>query len=152
MTNIFFLQLLLAFAVGALWITIATMIAEKFGSKVGGIIAGIPSTTVISLFFIGWTQTAQTAFHATTIVPAILGIDTLFVAIYILLSRRKLIVSLGISLLIWSISSLLLVLFRLDNYQVSLVLFILLVLISYLLVEKIVKVKSQGKEIFLLRS
>lgn len=145
MANVFLLQLFLAFIVGALWVTTATIIAEKFGSKIGGVIAGIPSTTVISLFFIGWTQTAQTASNAATIVPAVLGIDSLFVAIYILLSRHKLLISLGISLLIWSITSLLLVLFKFDNFVISILLFIMFVLFSYFLVEKIIKVRSQGK-------
>lgn len=145
MSNIFLLQLFLAFLVGAFWITMATVLAEKFGSKIGGIIAGIPSTTVISLFFIGWTQSAQTASFATTIIPAILGIDALFVAIYILLSNNRLFVSLGISFIIWSIMSLLLVLYKFDNLSVSILLFIVFYFSSYFLVEKIVKVKSLGK-------
>lgn len=131
--------------IGALWVTTATIIAEKFGTKIGGIIAGIPSTTVISLFFIGWAQSAQTASSATIIIPAILGIDALFVAIYILLSRHKLFISLGISFLIWAILSLILVLYKFDNLSVSIVLFIILISFSYLLAEKIVKVKSLSK-------
>lgn len=145
MANIFLLQLFLAFIVGALWVTAATIIAEKFGSKIGGIIAGIPSTTVISLFFIGWTQTAATAANAATIVPAILGIDALFVAIYILLSSYGLVISLIISLLIWSIFSLILVLIKFNHLMISIILFIALLIISYLLVEKIIKVKSLGR-------
>lgn len=145
MNNIFLLQLLLAFIVGALWITTATVIAEKFGSKIGGIIAGIPSTIVIALFFIGWTQTAELASKATTIVPAIMGLDSLFIAIYILLSRYKLFISVSIALFIWFISSLFLVLYKFDNYIISLLIFIFLVSFSYFLVEKIVKVKSKGQ-------
>ncbi|MBI3380052.1 DUF3147 family protein [Candidatus Gottesmanbacteria bacterium] len=145
MTNIFLLQLLLAFIVGALWITTATIIAEKFGSKVGGIIAGMPSTIVIALFFIGSTQSVETATKTTTIIPAIMGLDSLFIAIYILLLRHKLFISLGISLFVWFISSFILVLLKFDNYTISLLFFIFFVLVSYLLVEKIVKVKSQGK-------
>jgi len=44
------------FIVGATWITTATILAEKIWFEIGGVITGIPSTTVLSLFFIGLTQ------------------------------------------------------------------------------------------------
>ena len=32
----FYLKLLLSFVVGGIWITLATVVAEKLGSKIGG--------------------------------------------------------------------------------------------------------------------
>ncbi len=47
MDNIFILKLVLSFIVGSLWITMGTVLAEKYGTKIGGLIAGLPSTILI---------------------------------------------------------------------------------------------------------
>jgi signal transduction histidine kinase len=141
--DIFYLKTVLAFIVGAIWITGATIIAERFGSKIGGVITGIPSTIVLTLFFIGWTQTPQVAADTTGIIPAIMGLDALFTAIYILLSKNKLYVSIGVSLLSWFILSFILVVLKLNNFFLSLFIFLLLLIVSYILGEKVVRVKSE---------
>jgi hypothetical protein len=51
----FWLKLILSFIVGSLWVTLTTLSAERFGSKVGGLIGVLPSTVVIALLFIGFT-------------------------------------------------------------------------------------------------
>lgn len=143
--DIFYLKLVLAFIVGAFWITGATIIAERFGSKIGGVITGIPSTVVLALFFIGWTQSSQIAKDATTIIPAIMGLDTLFTAIYILLSKYKLYISIGVPLLAWFGSSFIFVILKFNNFPLSLFIFTLLFIASYILSEKVVRVKSAGQ-------
>ena len=52
MPDIFIIKLILSFIVGVVWITCVTVFAEKFGSRVGGAVAGIPATMVTNLFFI----------------------------------------------------------------------------------------------------
>ena len=42
MDDIFFLKLALSFIVGGAWIALTTVLAEKFGTKLGGIFAGLP--------------------------------------------------------------------------------------------------------------
>ena len=37
----FTLKLILSFIVGAIWVTGATILAEKYGTKLGGVIVGI---------------------------------------------------------------------------------------------------------------
>ncbi|MBN1224817.1 MAG: DUF3147 family protein, partial [Candidatus Aminicenantes bacterium] len=54
MTKIFLIKLVLSFFVGGAWVAAATLIADKYGTKIGGIIIGLPSTLLVSLFFIGW--------------------------------------------------------------------------------------------------
>src|SRR3990167_2894579 len=86
--DIFALKLILTFIVGGLWITLGTIIAEKYGTKIGGVIAGLPSTVAVTLFFIGWTQSAQFASQSTAIVPIVTGISGFFVAVYFLLTKK----------------------------------------------------------------
>ncbi len=145
MVDAFTVKLILAFIVGATWITGATIIAERFGSKIGGVISGLPSTSVLALFFIGWTQTPLVAAAATNTIPAIMGLDAFFVASFIFLSKNKLLISVGLSLLVWFLAAMIFVLFGLNNFGLSLLIFAVFFVVSYILGEKIINVKSQGR-------
>ena len=136
MDHTFLLKLLLSFIIGGIWITFATIIAERFGSKLGGVIAGIPSTIIISLFFIGWTQSPIIASKATTVVPIIMGIDALFVVVYALLRNRQFYIALGGALIFWAVSSFILALVGFDSFLISLIGFVVLVVLSYYILEK----------------
>ena len=136
MDHAFLFKLLLSFIIGGIWITFATIIAERFGSKLGGVIAGIPSTIIISLFFIGWTQSPIIASQATTVVPIIMGIDALFVVVYALLINRKFYVALGGALLFWAVSSFILALVGFDSFLISLIGFVVFVVLAYYILEK----------------
>lgn len=141
----FIFKLILTFIVGSLWITYATRIAEKFGSKIGGILGGFPSTTVIGLFFIGWTQSPFVAAQSTAIMPIILGISTLFVAMYSILLNYNVYVAVGISLLVWFIITISLVLIHFSNFALSVLSFCILITLSYCFLEYYLKVKSVTK-------
>src|ERR1035437_3407298 len=105
MIDIFYLKLIIAFVISAIWIPTATILAEKFGSKIGGIIIGIPSVSVITLFFIAWSQSTMVAVESTNVVPIVLGIDALFVAIYILFLRLNFLFAFLTAILTWFILS-----------------------------------------------
>lgn len=68
--NTFLFKLILMFAVDGIWILLVTVLVEKYGTKSGGVISGIPSTTAITLFFIGWTHTPTFASQTTTLIFA----------------------------------------------------------------------------------
>ena len=146
MTNIFLFKLILTFIVGSVWITLATIIAERSGTKLGGVIAGLPSTVVIALFFIGWTQTPLIASQSTSIMPIVLGINILFALIYILLSRVNFYLSIFTSLIVWFIFSLGLVFLNLNNFIYSLIGFLLLLAFSFYILEMKSDIKSEGKK------
>src|SRR5260370_11093181 len=101
MDSVLLIKLAITFFVGGLWLTAATILAERFGSKVGGVIAGMPSSIVIALFFIGWTQTPAAAAQATVVVPLILGIDGPFIITYAAIVRWSFSLALLASLAVW---------------------------------------------------
>ncbi len=140
--GIFLLKLLISFIIGSLWITGSTILAEKFGSKVGGVIAGMPSSIVIGLFFIGWTQTPLIAAQSAVIVPIAQGISALLVVMYVFLVRYNFPFSILVSLCMWFVLALGLVFFKFHNFSLSLSGFAFLLLICYLLLEYVLRVKS----------
>lgn len=144
MNSIFILKLILSFIIGSLWITMGTVLAEKYGTKIGGLIAGLPSTILISLFFIAWTQSTRVAVDATTIVPIIGGINCLFIVAYIFLLRMNFWIALGGAFLVWVMLSFGLVIIGFNSFAVSVISYVCLVFITHNLVEKGLKVTSEA--------
>src|SRR4030042_924338 len=116
----FWFKLSLSFLAGSLWVTLTTLSAERFGSKVGGLIGGLPSTVVITLFFIGYTQTSQVASQATTVMPLAQGLNGLFIITFLVLIQHGLWRSLLGALLVWLIQSTLLFFLDIQSFMVSL--------------------------------
>ena len=141
----FWLKLALSFIVGSIWVTLTTIAAERYGSKIGGLIGGLPSTVVIALLFIGITQSPLVASQATTVMPLAQGLNGLFVLTYMLLIRRGLAAGLVSALLVWLIQSMLLLWLNLRQFGISILGWLLLLSLCYLIVEKWMKIASSGR-------
>jgi len=72
------IKTIISFIVGAFWVTAATILAEKKGSKIGGLLASMPSTALVGLLFIGIVSGRQAAITATTLMPVTFGISGIF--------------------------------------------------------------------------
>jgi len=81
-------HLLLAFAVGSLWVIAITVVAEKKGSIVGGILGGLPSTSAFSFFFIGINQSSAVAVQATTVFPLAFAITSAYLFFFAFFSQK----------------------------------------------------------------
>jgi hypothetical protein len=73
------LHLVLTVIVSSIWAPLTTIAAERFGSKVGVLIGGLPSTAVVSFFFVGFSQTPAVASQATTVFPLAYGFTGRFI-------------------------------------------------------------------------
>ncbi len=82
MDVIFIIQLIASFVCGGLLISSYTFLAEKF-PKYGGMIISLPSTIVVSLFFIGLTQGIEFTKQVIIIVPAVGVYSMLFAVVYV---------------------------------------------------------------------
>ncbi len=145
MTDPFFIKLVLAFSIGSVWITLATIVAEKLGTKIGGVVGGLPSTIVITLFFIGWTQSPQAAADATDLIPLGIGGATLFILIFTLLARKNFFLALVGSLSAWGLVAFAAVLLK-PSFLVCLVGFFVLFLFSYYILEIKSGIKSVARQ------
>ena len=140
----FWHKLGLSFLVGSAWVTLSTLAAERFGSKVGGLIGGLPSTVVVSLFFIGFTQSPSVASEATTLIPITQGLNGVFIILYLLFVKLGFLSGLSSAIFVWFIWVGILLAASIHSIWVSLVGWVLLSLCGYLVVEKMMNIPSQG--------
>jgi hypothetical protein len=123
MDVIFLAKLALSFVAGSVWVTTGTILAERHGTAVGGLVAGLPSTIFITLFFIGWTQSSRAAADATTLVPLVGGVNCLFILIYVALVPVSFRVALGGALGTWCLLSLVVARYGTHDFGVSLLVY-----------------------------
>ncbi len=142
MNDGFLTKLILSFLAGGVWVTLATRLADKHGTRIGGFVTGLPSTALISLFFIGWTQSPAAAVEATNVIPLIGAVNALFLLVYIAMVRANFWLALSSSLLLWGLLSPAVVLLKLADFYLSLVIYFMVVSISFFIIEKGIKVKS----------
>lgn len=143
MSDTFLIKLALSFLIGGAWVTTATLLADKHGTKIGGLAAGLPSTALISLFFIGWTQSPGAAVEATTVIPMIGAVNALFLLAYISLAKINFWIALSCASLFWSLSSSVLVILKFNKFFLSLIIYFVVALISFFIIEKGIKVRSE---------
>ncbi|MFH1520886.1 MAG: DUF3147 family protein [Candidatus Micrarchaeota archaeon] len=133
--DIFWLKLVLSFFVGGLYVAFTIFLSEKLGSKIGGILLGLPSTTLVSLIFIYWTQGTETLLLASAIIPAVMAINLFFVITFISLYNRGINIAFVSAVLVWAILALIIVLLN-PNLFFSVLVFIFTFGISMLLLGK----------------
>jgi hypothetical protein len=141
--DIFIIKLFLSFLIGGAWVVTATHLADKYGTKIGGIITGLPSTALVSLFFIGWTQSPGVSAEATTIIPIIGAVNAFFLLAYITLVRKNFWLALSCSFLVWSGLSLFLALINFRSFLLSIAIYVVVAFLCFLFIEKGIKVKSE---------
>ncbi|MFC2160539.1 DUF3147 family protein [Acidobacteriota bacterium] len=142
----FLLQVILSFVVGCFWVLLTTLSADRFGSKIGGFIGGLPSTAAVSFFFIGLTQSAQTAAQATTVFPLSYAFTGLFLVLYALFWKKGFIFAFVFSISVWFALSACVVLFKLENFILSVCLYIFFFIFAVYILEYRLKLPSVGKE------
>ncbi len=141
----FIFQIVLPFVLSAFVVILVMYIAESFGSKIGGIVGTLPSTIVLAFLFIAFTKGTIFASQAASVVPAELGINVIFLFVFALLIHRSTIFAFLVSFGIWTVLSLLLVVFNMQDIIFSLVIYFLAVIVSFIILEKIIKIPSTEK-------
>jgi len=80
----------LSFAIAAAWVSLATVVAERLGTRAGGIVATLPSTLVVALYFVTVEQGTAFAARVAYAVPAEMGVNAVFLALFVSFSNRGL--------------------------------------------------------------
>jgi hypothetical protein len=94
-------QVFLAFVIAGSWIATATWIAEKKGSRVGGLLVNLPSNLLVSLIFMAALRGPDYAADAAAAVPIGMGINSIFLALFIWLVPGGLARATAVALAYW---------------------------------------------------
>lgn len=97
----FVLRVVASFVLAGAWIGAATLLAERYGSKIGGLVGNLPSTIVVSFIFITLTQGLSFTTRAAQAVPVGMSIDTGFMLLFVLGARANLAAAVTASLAGW---------------------------------------------------
>lgn len=149
MDNIYLFKLCVSFFIGAIWITLITIFSEKFGSKIGGIIASIPATIVVSLFFISITQTKSFAVNSINMIPIMLGINIIMVLVYIYFARISFNLGLFISIAFWFLASFIIYINKINDFYLSILIYFCILIISYFILKYFFEIKSIRSKILI---
>ena len=132
----FVLKLALSFIIGGLWVAAGLALAERRGPRLGGLIIGFPSTVLFALFFIAWTQSAGAAVQATAVIPAVHGINCLYVLVAVTLLPRGLAAALSAGLGLWFAFAAVLVAAKFDGFLPGLFMYAILLVLSYSIIGR----------------
>jgi hypothetical protein len=121
------LSLVLSFVITVVWVTVATVVAERWGTKVGAVVTTLPSSAVVAFWFIAVEQGADFAARSAVVIPAEMGINVVFLGIFVALSGRGLPVALAGALGGWTVLSTLLYASDMDDLLLSWLLFIAMI-------------------------
>lgn len=135
MEDLFVIRLVTSFIVGGVWISALTYLSERFGTKVGGAIAGVPATMVVALFFIGLTQSPAAAAETTTLIPLVLGVNAIFVLIYIALARKGFCQGIAGAIIFWFAAAYGIHQAAISSFAGALALYTALIITSYFVIE-----------------
>lgn len=139
----FWTMVLVTFILGALVVTGATILGERLGTKVGGLIGTLPHLVIIALYFIGRTQSADVAAQATVSIPVTMAVNVLFLFIFYKMAQRNRYTAPVGAMALWTLMVLPLVMFEFENLLLSMVSYIVVIPIVYLLFEKVSDLPSR---------
>ncbi len=122
LSDLFLLKLALSFIIGGSYISFSIWLAEKFGSKIGGLVVGLPTTALVSLIFIAWTQDSQAAVAAIPIMPVAMAVGVVFLAVFTFFYRYSEKLAFLAGMLSWFVLTLPLVLVNFRDLFMSLIL------------------------------
>ena len=125
------------------WISGATLLGEKLGSKRAGLITNLPSNILLSLIFMALTLGPDYAAATTKGVPVGMTIDTLFTFIFILVAKKGLGKAISISLIVWAITAYVFIeLIPPLGMGGAIVLYVLVTSLCFILAERVLRIRA----------
>ncbi len=117
----------------------ATVAADRLGSRIGGFLSGLPSTVVVTFFFIGLVQGTGAAVRATTVFPLGFAVTGIFLLVFAAVSRRSFAAGFAAGLSVWTVLSALILVADPRSFVLSLLVFAAVTAASFLLTGKVLR-------------
>lgn len=122
----FIARVVLSFVIGGFYAATIIWISEKYGSKIGGILTGVPTTVLIGLIFISLTGGNAAAHQAALIIPAMVGVSLVLVYAFTQFLKLGAEIALVAAISIWCLVTAFCVYLNLSNLIVNTVIGIVL--------------------------
>jgi len=88
------------------FVVVVTVLGERFGTRVGGLVGTIPSLLLVALLFIGLSSGVQRASGSAVIVILEMAANITFLTVFLLVLDRGLLVSMVAGLSVWALFTL----------------------------------------------
>lgn len=137
-------QAIIPFSLSAIIVILIMYIAERFGTKIGGIFGTLPSTIVIAFIFISFNKGVNFASQSVAVVPAELGINVIFLFLFSIFAYQSIFKAFFISFIVWIFLSSMLLIFDITNIFISLVIFFISIVFTFIYLEYFKKIPSVG--------
>ncbi len=136
---------ILSFTIAGIWVSISTWIAERIGTKLGGVLALLPSTIFVSLLFVAITINKEYAANAALSVPIGMAMNSIFLLVFVFTLNKGLTKAVIISLIVWCLCALFFKQLNIQSVVVTTIIFTIIMSSSYYILEHVVKIKSVKK-------
>lgn len=121
-----FLKILASFFVGGSLVALVTILAEKLGTRIGGLLGGLPTNLVVAFYFQGLVMSAQTVGEEGAVASLVaLSIFGPFCVAYVFLSPYGFAASLLGSLALWFLCALGVLYAEIHSFPLALVEFVI---------------------------
>jgi hypothetical protein len=137
-------QAIIPFILSALIVIIIMFIAERYGTKTGGIFGTLPSTIVVAFVFIALNKGVEFASLSVAVVPAELGVNLVFLFCFSIVAKKSILQAFIVSITTWTILSSILVAVNLTNIYISITIFFVFLVSTFFILEKYKKIPSTG--------
>lgn len=140
--DIFLIRVIASFFIAGIWIACATLLAERLGSKMGGLLTNLPSNILISLLFIALVNGIQYVVNTVPAIPLGMTIDTMFLFLFVICLKYGLALSTIISLFSWFILAYAATLVRPENLFVNMIIYCIVTIVAFVVLDRFFEIKS----------
>jgi len=145
MDSVFLTKVIISFFVAGIWIASATFLAEKLGTKIGGLITNLPSNILVSLIFVALVNDINFVTKTIPAIPLGMTIDIIFLFVYIVLLPIGLFRSTIISLIIWFAIAYAAIQIEFDHLEINVLVYVIITLILFWITHKYLHIPPQQK-------
>ncbi len=142
MDSLFWLKTAASFVTAGIWIAGSTMLAEKLGSKIGGLIANLPSNILVSMIFVALSQDRFFAAEAVRTLPLGMAANTIFIFVMIISLRYGILLSALLGLLGWLAAILAAGKAGYSGWTGGIIIYLAVMFITFLIAEYVLKIPS----------
>ena len=142
MDQVFIIRAVISFFIAGIWIAGVTLLAERLGSKIGGLIGNLPSHLLVSLVFLAMINGADYVVAMIPGIPAGMMLNSVFTLVFVLLLRFGLAAATAGSLLVWLGTAVAAAFIFTDNLVTNIVVYVVVTLAAYGVLERIFVIRA----------